>query len=293
VNGRTAIRALAGGVGVVAVLVFGAAAVALALVALGLPAEGRADDPPPPPAAVAPKPTELVVALSLGDPVLQAGAVRDGKVILARGLEVEIARTLARRLGIPRIDLVYVRPASRLLAATVRPWDITLASVRATPAAAAAADLSTTFLAAGQAVVLRHGLAPLASLAALRRSVTCAVRFSDGARTIATTVEPVQAPLLPASPERLFELVRTGACDAALVDASGVGRFVAGRRALLGPVRAIVPSAGGHVVAVTRDGPVAVADVNRALARMRADGTLHRLARTWLGIDPGRLRPLS
>ena len=44
-----------------------------------------------------PQPTELVVALKLGDPVLQAGAVRDGgQVILARGLEVEIARALAQ-----------------------------------------------------------------------------------------------------------------------------------------------------------------------------------------------------
>jgi hypothetical protein len=62
-NGRSAVRALAGGLGVVAALVFAAAAVALTLVALGLPAESRADDPPPVP-VVAPKPTELVVALS-------------------------------------------------------------------------------------------------------------------------------------------------------------------------------------------------------------------------------------
>jgi ABC-type amino acid transport substrate-binding protein len=292
VNGRSAVRALAGGIGVAAVLVFGAAAAALTLVALGLPAEGRADDPPPAP-VVAPTPEELVVALSLGDPALQAGAVRDGKVIVARGLEVEIARTLARRLGIPRVDFVYVRPASRLLAATVRPWDVALAPAPTAPAATAAADLSNPYLASGQAVVLRHGLAPLTSLVALRRSVTCAVRFSDGARTIATTVRPVKAPLLVSTPERLLELVRTGVCDAALVDASDAGRFVAGRGALLGPVRALVPATGGHVVAVTRDGPVAIADVNRALARMRGDGTLHRLARTWLGIDPGRLRPLS
>ena len=68
---------------------------------------------------------------------------------------------------------------------------------------------------------------------------------------------------------------------------------MAGHGAQLGPVRARVSSGGGLVVAVTRGGPVAVADVNRALARMRADGTLHRLARAWLGIDPSRLRPLA
>jgi cystine transport system substrate-binding protein len=296
VNGRSAVCALAGGLGVAAVLVFGAAAAALVLVALGLPAEGRAGDPQPvtDPAVVAqPRPAELVVALSLGNPVLQAGVVRDGRVIVARGLEVEMARSLAHRLGIPRVRFTYVRPASRLLAATVRPWDVTMASIDAGASGPVAADLSEPFLPTGQAVVLRHGLAPLGSLAEIRGKVTCAVRFSEGARALAGTVAPTPKPLLARSAERLFELVRTGVCDAALVDAAGVARFVAGRGALLGPVSARIPSGGGHVFAVTRGGPVTVADVNRALARMRADGTLHRLARAWLGVDPARLRPLA
>ena len=99
-------------------------------------------------------------------------------------------------------------------------------------------------------------------------------------------------PTLTASNERLLQLVQTGVCDAALVDANEVGRFVAGRGGLLGPVRGRVAFGGGFVVAVTRGGPIAVAEVDRALERMRADGTMHRLNRTWLGIDPGRLRPL-
>jgi ABC-type amino acid transport substrate-binding protein len=45
----------------------------------------------------------------------------------------------------------------------------------------------------------------------------------------------------------------------------------------------------GLVVAVARGGGVAVADVDRELARLRRDGTLGRLARTWLGLDPAAL----
>ena len=118
------------------------------------------------------------------------------------------------------------------------------------------------------------------------------MRGSDGARAIAGTVAPRVKPILASSDERLLELVQTGACDAALVDADSVGQFVAGRGGMLGPVSARVESGGGYVVAVTRGGPIAVAEVDRALARMRADGTMHRLARQWLGIDPARLRPL-
>lgn len=290
---RSAAKSLGGALGVVAGLVAAAALVAAALVALGLPADSRADDPPAP-GAVFLRPTELVVGLALGDPVMQAGAVREGGVVvLARGFEVDVARQLARRLGIPRVRFVYVHPASRLVAAQQRPWHITIAAIRPGRPAAANADLSEAYLVTDQAVVLRRGIAPLTALAELRTRITCARRGSDGARAIGASVTPGTAPILPASDERLFQLVQTGVCDAALVDADGVGRFVAGRGVLLGPVRARVESGRGYVVAVTRGGPVALAEVDRALRRMRVDGTLHRLARQWLGIDPSRLRPLA
>ena len=82
---HSAVRAIAGGLGVVAGIFTCAAVAAGVIVALGLPAESRADDPPPTTTvAPEPRPTELVVALGLGDPVLQAGVVRDGEVIIAR-----------------------------------------------------------------------------------------------------------------------------------------------------------------------------------------------------------------
>lgn len=288
---RSAVGALVGGFGVVAGLVGSAAVAAAVLVALGLPTDSRADDPPLAPVPQL-RPTELVVALSLGDPVLQAGVVRDGEVILARGLEVDIARDLARRLGIPRVRFVNVQPASRLLAAKVRPWHVVIASIRPTRAASSLADLSEPYLGTDQAVVLRRGLPRLQELDDLRSKITCALRGSDGARAIAASVAPVARPILAPSNDRLLQLVQTGVCDAALVDAGGVGRLVAGRGGVLGPVSARVEFGGGYVVAVTRGGPIAVAEVGRALRRMRADGTMHRLARAWLGIDPSRLRAL-
>jgi ABC-type amino acid transport substrate-binding protein len=176
--------------------------------------------------------------------------------------------------------------------ANVRPWDLALSSIRPGGAAAAKADLSDPYLSTDQAVVLRRGLPRFTTLGDLRRKITCAVRGSAGARAIVGLVSPLVKPILASSEARLLELVQTGACDAALVDADSVGQFVAGRGGILGPVSARVAVGGGYVVAVTRDGPIAVSEVDRALARMRADGTMHRLARQWLGIDPARLLPL-
>ena len=290
-SGRTAIGTLVRALGVAVGVVGCAVVVAVTLVALGIPADSRAErvraTAPPP------RPTELMVALTLGDPALQAGVLRGREVILARGLEVDVARALARRLRIPRVRFLNVHPSARLLTSGSRPWHLAIAGVEPSPAAGAAADLSIPYLVTDQAVLLRRGLPRPRSLADLRRRVVCARRGSDGARTLAAAVRPQSKSVLPATSERLLQLVRTGVCDAALVDGVGVGRLVAGRGALFGPVASRVEHGSGLVVAVTRGGPIAVTEVDRALRRLRADGTLHRLALAWLGIDPGRLRILD
>ena len=85
----------------------------------------RADGTPTGPSSpTAPPPTSLVVALPLQDPSLQAGVVRGREVILARGFEVELARTLARRLGGRVERFVYVPSASRLHATKAPGWHL-------------------------------------------------------------------------------------------------------------------------------------------------------------------------
>ena len=259
---------------------------AIALVALGATAQGRASAATPSP------PRELVVALSLGHPALQAGVVSGSSVVLARGFEVDLARLLARRLGIARVRLIDVRPPARLLATSTPSWHVALAGLT-TPELVRTVAASVPYLPSGQAVVPRRGLERLRSLDDLRRLQLCARRASAGVATIAGLVRPERRPLLAHGDARLVQLVQTGACDAALVDAVDVGRVVAGRGALLGPIAVRVDRNPGLVVAVARNGPVALGDVDRVLRRLRADGSLAVLARRWLGIDPARLRPLA
>lgn len=286
-----AIRAVAGGLGLMIGIVGGAVAVAVALIALGAPAESRADDTPVAPAVVE-RPTELVVALSLGDPRLQAGVVRGLDVLLARGLEVELARRLRKQLRIPRIRFVDVRPSIRLMASGNRPWHLAIASVLPSRLAASSAELSVPYLPAGQAVVLRRGLTRPRSLDDLRGRVLCAVRGSDGISAITRVIRPRPRPIRATGDERLMQLLQTGACDAALVDVVDAGRLVEGRRGRVGPVAGRVGDDEGFVVAITRGSGITLAEVDRALRRLRTDGTLAALGRAWLGIDPSELRPL-
>jgi len=104
-----------------------------------------------------------------------------------------------------------------------------------------------------------------------------------------SAVRPSRRPLLSGGVERLRSLLRTGACDAALVPAVEAGRFVAGQRASIGTVVGRLASGGGIVLAVPRGTGLDAARVDRELGRLRRDGTLGRLSRTWLGLDPATL----
>ena len=235
------------------------------------------------------RPTSLVVALSLGDSGLQAGVVRGRDVLLARGFEVEVARVLARRLG-GRVDrFVDVRPAGRLLAAGAPGWHLALASIEPGGSGRVGVALSTPYLTTDLAVILRRGLDRPRRLSDLRRRLLCTARGSNAFPVIARTIGPVHTPVVAAGGERLGALLRTGACDAAVVPAKDVGRLLARERGLLGPVAGRIPRGKGMVIAVALGTGLEPALVDRELARMRADGTLGRLARNWLGLDPAAL----
>jgi polar amino acid transport system substrate-binding protein len=259
--------------------------VALVTLVLALAAPAGAADAPP-----AARPTSLVVALSLGDSGLQAGVVRGREVILARGFEVELARLLARRLGGRVVRFVDIRPPGRLLAAGAPSWQLAVASIEPTPAARAVAALSAPYLTTDLAVVLRRGLEHPRVLADLRKRLVCVVKGSDALPVVARTIRPVQRPLVASDRARLRTLLRTGACDAAVVPAWHVRTLIAGRRALFGPVAGRIEHGDGLVIAVARGSGLEITDIDRELRRLRADGSLGRLARAWLGLDPAALR---
>lgn len=239
------------------------------------------------------QPRSIVVALSLTSPRLQSGVVVGGReVILARGFEVELARILARRLG-RRVDsFVYVPSAPRLLASSLAGWHLALGGISAAAGPRAAGDVSRSYLPTDVAVVARRGLVAPRRLADLRGALVCAVRGSEPARVVATRIRPRRPPLYVVGPERLQAVVRAGACDAALVSSLEVGRFVEGQRRALGRVVGRIEHGPGVAVLVRRGSGLDVAAVDRELDRLARDGTLGRLARTWLGLDPAAVRML-
>jgi len=238
-------------------------------------------------------PGELVVGVSMPVTGLQVGAVRGRDVVLAKGLEIEFAGAVAKRLGVPRVRFVNETLFSTLLNGRPSDWDLAIAAITTTPDRARRVDFSAPYLTADQAVLLRRDLTPVpTSIAALRPLQLCSERTTTGARLIVDRIRPTRKPRLVSDQSQLTYDLYHDRCDAVVFDAP-----------VLGAARAAAPERygvfAGRIVTNERygiafpEGSELRRPVNAALQRLRADGTLARLQKRWLSADLSQLRVLK
>jgi polar amino acid transport system substrate-binding protein len=234
-------------------------------------------------------PGELRVGLAMPAAGFQVGAVHGRDVVLARGLEIDLARLLARRLGVPRVRFVNEPLFSTLLRAGKKDWDIALAQITVTPARAKRVDFSTSYLTADQGVLLRRGLEPRpTSITALRRLQLCAERASTGGQLILDRIKPTRAPRLVQDPSRLSYDLFTQRCDAIVFDAPALAVLRRQAPDRYGALAGRIVTNERYAIALEEGSPLRPR-INAALASVIGSGVLERLRRRWLGTDTATL----
>jgi polar amino acid transport system substrate-binding protein len=262
-----------------------AATAALLGLALALPAAAAA----PPPTK---DPSELVVGVSMPVAGLQVGAVRGRTVVLAKGLEIDLARALAKRLGVPRVRFVHEALFSTLVSGRPADWDLALAAITITPERARRVDFSKPYLGSDQAVLMRKGFTPVpTSIAGLRGLQLCSERATTGARAIVDRIKPTKKPRLVANPSQLTYDLYNDRCDAIVFDAAVLGAARAATPDRYGPFAGRIDTRESYGIAFPKGSPLR-ARVNAALSALIRDGTVARLQKRWLTTDVAKLRVL-
>ena len=258
--------------------------------ALALALVGGASGAEPPETIV---PGVLTVGLNLPSPAFQVGAVRPSKrVVAARGLEIDLARTVAARLGIRRVAFVNEPSFKRLLARGEKAWDVALAEVTITPSRRASVDFSAPYLRADQGVLVRKGLAAPKQLAALARLRICVQRGTTSVEIVRQRVRPTRQLFFFTSLELLFDALRVGRCDATVLDAPILAAERASAPDRYGALAGVLRTNERYGVVLQKDSPL-TGRVDAAVRALVANGTLSRLQKRWLLTDLRRLPVLS
>jgi len=199
------------------------------------------------------------------------------------GLDVDLGRELARRLGVEARFVANLSYDGLYDALTADQVDVVISALYVDPMRMADFAYSRSYFNAGQVLVVRADTTDIAEMADLAGRTLAVEWGSEGdvvARTWARrlaglTVLPCQ------TSEEALARVTSGEADAALVDhlsaLAGIGQGLP-LQMVGDPVTDAL-----YAVALRRQDSALLRAINNALTAMEEDGTLPRLRQRWLG----------
>jgi polar amino acid transport system substrate-binding protein len=245
-----------------------AVAVAAAVLSAGAPAHGGA-------APSTRTKGVLTAAIELGNPGFSEGTLRD-----ARGFDVEVARALARRLGL-RLRLVEY-PFGRLFVPGAKPYDIALEFVTILPGRARFVDFSAPYYSATQGVLVASDITGPVTLARLRTLQLCAKEVTTGSSYVQDVIRPEGLFLEYRTVPEALSAVSTSICDAFVFDLPGLA---AAKRTAPTRYGALAGRFGPteHYGVVLPRGSKLRTTVSKAIGALRRDGTIRKAAAASFG----------
>ena len=237
------------------------------------------------------QPGVLTVGVAMPSEGFQVGVVKGSTVIYAQGFEIDFAKALAARLGLGGTVFVQNR-FDRLYSAGAKPFDLAIGQISITPARSRTVDFSRPYMSVDQGILAAQTVQPVpTTIAGLRALRICALTKSTGADVARERIAPVKPVLLVGNVPTLMLNLQTGRCDAVVYDAPTLGTLKKRAPDRYGPFVGVVDTAEEYGIALPK-GSALLAPVNKAIASLVADGTVDRLARRWLTVDPADLRVL-
>ena len=208
--------------------------------------------------------------------------------IVTAGFEYDLAYEIATRLKVASIKVV---PTSLVLLMTGQDCscDVMLSGITVTDGRARTIDLSEPYLTADQGVLMRSGtsISSVAEAATLRWGV--ALHNLTGQDVIKSRIKPTVAAAIVVNEDDAIRQVADGRLDAMLLDTPdalavtlGDPRFTVAGQFRTGELYAVALSLGSPNTAL----------INDVIRDMRNDGTIDRLLRVYLGVEPANVPPI-
>jgi polar amino acid transport system substrate-binding protein len=247
-------------------------AIALTLALLAASATVGTASPARPPTRT---PGVLTVAIELGNP-----GFAEGTLARPTGFDVDVARALARRLGLRARFVRY--PFGRLFLPGPKPYDVALQFVTVLDSRKRLVDFSVAYYASRQAALVSRGTPRPTSLAQLRKVQLCGKEVTTGLAFIENELRPESLVLEYPTARDALDALATGICDGFVFDLPALMAAKRGHPGRYGDLAGKFGPTERYGVVLPKGSKLTPA-VNAALRSLIRAGTTTRLAKTYFG----------
>jgi polar amino acid transport system substrate-binding protein len=236
------------------------------------------------------KPGVLTVAFGDSAVGFASYTLRGNTVVSPRGYEVDLAKAVAAKLKL-KTKWIYT-PWTGLFAPGTKKFDVSFQEATITPQRKRTVTFSSPYMDANQGVLLSRSAKTPHSLADLKKMKTCAQTGTTGLDWIKNTLKPDTEPQIYQTTAAAFTAVQIGKCEALILDVPIVLLQKKSKPGAYGAVccQAVTNEKYG---AVFQKGSGLVSPFDRALAQLKANGTVKKLQRKWFRIDTASIPVLK
>jgi polar amino acid transport system substrate-binding protein len=225
---------------------------------------------------------ELVVAF--GDPAVgfASGTVRGSTITNPRGYEVDLAKAVAKGLGVTPVWM-YTSWNGLFLPGTKK-FDVSFQEATITAQRKRTVDFTNSYLNANQGVLISKQTTPPKSIADLKKLQTCAQTNTTGLDWINSKLRPTTRPLTYPTTTAAFQAVQLNQCQAMILDVPIVALERKSNPTKYGPV-------AGQIVtheqygAVLQKGSKLLPLVDAQIKKLTANGTIGKLQKKWFNLN--------
>ena len=225
---------------------------------------------------------KLIVAF--GDPAVgfASGTVRGSTVTNPRGYEVDLAKAIAKGLGLTPVWM-YSSWNALFLPGTKK-FDISFQEATITAQRSRTVTFSSSYLNANQGVLISKQTTPPKSIADLKKLQTCAQTNTTGLDWINSKLHPSKRPLTYPTTTAAFQAVQLNQCQALILDVPIVALQAKADPGKYGPVAGQIDTHEQYG-AVMQKGSKLAPLVDAQIKKLTANGTVGKLQKKWFNLN--------
>jgi len=236
----------------------------------------------------------LTVALNPPAVGFQVGTLRGNTVVNPSGFEVDLAKDIAAKLGIPATKISWINvPFDTLFRPGAKPFDFAFEESTITAARARVVDFSAPYFVANQGVLLSKSASTPHSLADLKKMSICAQSATTGLDYVQHKLNaPSSNVHIYTTTSAAFSALQVGRCDAFVMDVPIVASQKKTKPSAYGAVAGQIVT-NEQYGAVLAKGSKLTSYVSSAIKALTADGTIAKLQKKWFNIDVSKIPVLK